>query len=80
MNANNQNLAAETPDERRARHLAAYDDNHDREGLFIPLIGLQDGTTPGCPECGLTASTPWAHSLACAMYSPHPNSIAAHHS
>jgi len=65
-----------TADERRARRLAEYDHNHTPDGHFIQRVGLQDATTPGCPDCGLTAPEPWAHALGCPQYSPHPNSIA----
>lgn len=64
-------------DETRARRLAEYDHNHTPDGHFIQLTGLQDATTPGCPDCGLTATVPSAHKIDCPAYLPHPDSIAA---
>ena len=72
-------MTTETPDGQRERRLAEYDHTHDVNGHPIQIVGLQDGTMPGCDECGrsTTEEAPWGHALACSHYSPHPASIAA---
>jgi hypothetical protein len=73
--------ADETPNERRARHLAEYDHNHTRGEIptFIDRSVTQDQEEPPCKVCGRrTAGEPYAHEIGCIGYQPHPNSIAAH--
>lgn len=73
--------ADETPDQRRARVLADYDDNHTPGGHFIPRSFTVDAVAPIDEESGLhihhALMEPWQYPVGHSKYAPHPASIAA---
>lgn len=68
----------ETADARNVRLAAEYNHTHAPGGHHIALAPLQDAVGANCGQCGRTITTGagWQHSLQCALYTPHPNSIA----